>query len=550
MNLSFCSTTLLLALVFPTSITSAKTIEFKSCASSGDASSFKDLRMVSRTVAPYGLDKLDPSSNKYGFGYGMGALERAAYDYKEKYLYGLSEQGVVTVIDFSDPSSPMLLPEEFMIDFGGSTLTDIKVCPEKSLLLVSSLTNGKGEIGDVMVYSTYKRDTNPEAVGKALTLPTTTVELLKTIQVGYHPDNIVPNYDCSILAVANEGEGTYAESTGLNDPVGSATLIDLSDYTPVDVPLNKWTDDELIEMGVHLPLPLNAMKYWSDYSALKDELDFSSAIDNYKTAMNLEPEYIAWSADGKYIYVNLQENSAIVTIDVEAKEAVAIDAYGLKDWSTIPIDIFKDDGCSKISTVPGLYSARNPDAIAAAVIDGVTYILTADEGDDKEYGSYEEKVKAKDLFAGEVIEGVVPGYDCDATEESQAVCDGKLRLTVGSSSVNFSDPTAPVIEKIVAFGGRGISIYKVPTTPADGMTQVFDSGDDFEQLQCVNYPWAHNSVQDEEFAPVGGVLYNTTDDAGLKETIEEISDPEEDGCEDQGDGTPGACPLSGSVDER
>jgi len=47
-----------------------------------------------------------------------------------------------------------------------------------------------------------------------------------------------------------------------------------------------------------------------------------------------------------------------------------------------------------------------------------------------------------------------------------------------------------------------------------------------------------------------GVLYNTTEDEDLREAITEVNDPLVDGCEDQGDGSPGACPLSKTVDER
>lgn len=32
--------------------------------------------------------------------------------------------------------------------------------------------------------------------------------------------------------------------------------------------------------------------------------------------------------------------------------------------------------------VPGLFSLRSPDSIAVTVVDGETYILTANEGDD------------------------------------------------------------------------------------------------------------------------------------------------------------------------
>ena len=39
-------------------------------------------------------------------------------------------------------------------------------------------------------------------------------------------------------------------------------------------------------------------------------------------------------------------------------------------------------------------------------------------------------------------------------------------------------------------------------------------------------------------------------DEGLRETIDELNDPEVDGCEDGGNGQPGACPMGKTVDER
>merc|ERR1711862_711670 len=106
------------------------------------------------------------------------------------------------------------------------------------------------------------------------------------------------------------------------------------------------------------------------------------------------------------------------------------------------------------------YSAPMPDSIESVVIDGMTYLLTADEGDHKIYGSYVENVEARDLFSGDAIKGVSPSFDCNTSGEAKDICDNGLQLTVGSSAVNYDDPTAPIIEKIVAFGGRGISIFK------------------------------------------------------------------------------------------
>ena len=102
------------------------------------------------------------------------------------------------------------------------------------------------------------------------------------------------------------------------------------------------------------------------------------------------------------------------------------------------------------------------DSIEAVQVDGKLYIITANEGDDKEYGDFEEKVKAEDLFSGGVFNGTVPSYDCEASAESNALCMGSLRVTVGSASVDYTNVTWPMIRRIVAFGGRGISIFKVP----------------------------------------------------------------------------------------
>ena len=56
--------------------------------------------------------------------------------------------------------------------------------------------------------------------------------------------------------------------------------------------------------------------------------------------------------------------------------------------------------------------------------------------------------------------------DCEATMEAGAAdahdwCASSLRLTIGSSMLDYSVPSAPVIKKIDGIKGRGISIYKL-----------------------------------------------------------------------------------------
>ena len=262
-------------------------------------------------------------------------------------------------------------------------------------------------------------------------------------------------------------------------------------------------------------------------------------------------------------------NSQLTVCIFVADSSFIIKRYGLK--SGFPVDIVEDGGCEVRPVVDGLYFLRSPDSIATFVRDGETYLLTANEGDDVEYGEYEEKVKVGKFFNGDTIgfagmtasddifdpTDITKGTsrffndDCDHEANSDATpwCASDLRVAVGTAMIDYTDPTAPNIYRITALGGRGITLYKV--TESNGLEMVWDSADEFEREGCAAYPWAHNSIQDEEFAAVGGPLYNSLPDGdSLKETIEEMNDPDEDGCMDGGDGEPGACPMGQTVDER
>ena len=64
-------------------------------------------------------------------------------------------------------------------------------------------------------------------------------------------------------------------------------------------------------------------------------------------------------------------------------------------------------------------------------------------------------------------------------------------------------------------------------------------------MSCSLFPWAYNAAVDEELAPTENFPNNTlwrSWDEEDREDLTEHSDPEQKGCLDQGDGTPGACP--------
>ena len=327
--------------------------------------------------------------------YGMGASEQVAYDTAEKYVYSASEQGFINVIDYNDATAPVFAAGA-SLEFPGESLTDVEICQAQGLLWIAS-SPSKLSPGKVYKYRTKKR----------LQTDIIAPVLVATYDVGYLPDMLTPNSDCTKIAVANEGEGVYRKASadytgpgiveGLVDPAGSISLIDVASGTVSSVSLKTdaicMTDAECKAKSVHLPLEYEAMVYFDTQSAtFASDLNFTAAIAAYSVDQQLEPEYAVFSSDGTKLYVNLQENSALVTIDVASATATRIDAYPLKDWTTTPIDTVKDGGCT-LANKTGFRALRMPDSISIANVDGRTYIIAADEGDDKEYGAFEEKQK-------------------------------------------------------------------------------------------------------------------------------------------------------------
>lgn len=115
-------------------------------------------------------------------------------------------------------------------------------------------------------------------------------------------------------------------------------------------------------------------------------------------------------------------------------------------------------------------------------------------------------------------------FNADCDEAEVGWCVSSMRMTVGTAMVDYSNQTAPFIKRMVAIGGRGLSLYKLTD---EGLTLVWDSKSEFETEGCKAYPWAHNGEQDEEFADVNGTLWES--DPDLHDTLLEKNDPEEDG---------------------
>lgn len=278
---------------------------------------------------------------------------------------------------------------------------------------------------------------------------TTDGELLTMIAAGCQPDNIIFTPDGRKILVANEGEPREGIGEGIVDPAGSVTVITLdaadvqkSTAVTVDFEVFDSQRETLIADGIIM---------------VKDNLP----------SVDFEPEYI--TATDQKAYIALQENNAIAVLDLDTKEYSGVYSLGYKDLSgeKDALDLV-EDGVYEAKTYDAV-SAYMPDGIAVYETDGKTYILTANEGDAREWGDYCNEIKAT----------------VTATDGTEAE-----KVRVINAEVTDGLPEG----KTVLYGARSFSIYRVDN---DGLTQVFDSGNDFEVKTAGYFPAYFNISNDD-----------------------------------------------------
>lgn len=125
--------------------------------------------------------------------------------------------------------------------------------------------------------------------------------------------------------------------------------------------------------------------------------------------------------------------------------------------------------------VLGMYQ---PDAIATFTAAGQTYLVTANEGDIREYSGGNEVARVSTL----TLEAPL----ADSVKDTAVL--GRLNLTRTGGDVDRDGAH----EQFHAFGGRSFSIWSTSGS------LVFDSGDELEQLTAAAYPAnfnANNTVE-------------------------------------------------------
>lgn len=199
------------------------------------------------------------------------------------------------------------------------------------------------------------------------------LSLLATYPAGSLPDMLTLSADSRYILTANEGEpsGDYK-----NDPQGSVTIVDLNNGFSADKAVVKqvlFTDfNSGASRAAELPAGVRI-----------------SGPTGTSVAQDLEPEYLTLNSDGSKAWVALQENNAIAIIDVANARVDSIKALGEKSWNAASgnkLDASnKDNGPGEFASYEKLAGLYMPDTLASFELNNETYIVTANEGDGREY---------------------------------------------------------------------------------------------------------------------------------------------------------------------
>lgn len=399
---------------------------------------------VSTTIAA-GTGPLDLSLTPIGRftngpPYNLSASEIVAHDPATQRLFVVNGRDKrIDVLDINDPANPVKIG---MLDLSGYGAVVNSVATHEGLVAIAVEANKKTDPG-------------------TLVLVDVDLNTINAITTGSLPDMVKFSPDGRWILVANEGEpNTYnnfgSETNGPSvDPEGSVTIVDLS-------------------TGLATPTVRTAT-----FTAFNGGVDPRIRIygPNASVAQDLEPEYIAVSADSATAWVTLQENNAFAIVDIAAGVVTDLIPLGYKDHSLQGngLDASDQDGGINIRPWPikGIYS---PDAIDTYQYHGKTYLVTANEGDTRDWPGFREDVR---LSTRTLDTNAFP----NAAQLKLTNNLGRLMVSSVDGDIDHDGD----LDEIYAYGGRSFAIW----TAAGEL--VWDSGDQLEQLTAAVFPTRFNA---------------------------------------------------------
>jgi len=420
-----------------------------------------------------------------------GAAEIVAYQASKKWIYAINSSGdeaVVNIIPADTFDTAALVKDNegivtatnlasaITLSLNENTPGDansIAIDANNQLLAVAMAATSVGEAGQIAFYN----------------ISGDTPVFIKNVTVGALPDMVAFSHDGAKVVVANEGEpnGDYSI-----DPEGTISIIDITNGTIADNALSINFQDynnkqaELEAQGLVFANPTGRT--------------INGNLINTTVAMDLEPEYVSISKDNKYAYVSIQENNALAIINLE-DNSLELKGLGFKDWSNLQFDASDKDGGVNFKSYPGLYGMYQPDTIASFSWKGANFIVSANEGDAREYffdASDEADCIAKGGLDYDAKDGCLAYIDESRVEDLALAANfdylnnddndiGRLKVTTVKGDKNNDGQ----YESLYAYGARSFTIWD-----SNGLV-VFDSGDQIARVTASVHGNAFNNNEDE-----------------------------------------------------
>ncbi len=390
-----------------------------------------------------------------------GAAEISAFSSAtDKLFVTNAEIDAIEVLDMSDPTAPVRMDTIDITSFGGG---------------VNSVATF-----DTLMVAAIEADVKTDA-GKVYIFNASDLSVIENYTVGALPDMVTFNNDGSKIIVANEGEPNDDYTV---DPEGSISIIDIStgaaNGTVTTATFTAFNGQEatLATEGVRIFGP------------------------NATVAQDLEPEYI--TVVGDKAYVTLQENNAVAVVTISTATVDDIIGLGFKDHSLpgngIDVPDVTDDEIFIDNRLPikGIYM---PDAIASYTVGNTTYLVTANEGDAREYIAEVSEAECTTLGGDYDAEDGECLVYTDETEIGDVVLDPVTfpnaaeiqELAGGLGIVNTAEKTGNgEYKELLAYGARSFTIWNASTGAV-----VFDSQDEFEQITASLFPDNFNASDDD-----------------------------------------------------
>ncbi|MEM7550123.1 MAG: ExeM/NucH family extracellular endonuclease [Bacteroidota bacterium] len=377
------------------------------------------------------------------------AAEIAAFDPQTNRLFFTDgDSDVIRVLDISNPMTPTEVAGSPVALAGGPN----SVAVNSSLGIFAVAVEGD-EVDDNGVVQFFNTSTLAQ-VGSNVT-------------AGVLPDMLTFTPDGTKVLVANEGEPNDDYTI---DPEGSISVITL----PAD--LSTLSDTDVTQVSL---TSLNGME--ATFAAQQGRIFGPGAT----VAQDLEPEFIAITPDNNTAFVACQENNIMIVLDISTTTPSITDAFGLglKDHSVAGngLDASNDDNAINIARWP-VFGMYQPDAIAVYNDGASNFIVTANEGDGREYEGTPGFVEVERGNDFDLNPANFP--DADALQQEAAL--GRLEVT--NVNGNGGDDE---FEALWSFGARSFSIWD------ESGNQIWDSGNQLEVLTRMRNPEIFNTTNSE-----------------------------------------------------